>query len=212
MEGGFDGILPRTPTALIIMALTHATPGAPCDVRPLGPRLGASLSVALFKSRQLEVIRLVLPAGKTMPPHSVHGEITLQCIEGLLQVELRAGVQVPPNPDADDPRLVNVRAGADLFAALRSAFPNEAVLYFGEAMLRRRLGDPVSGSRDGAAQQPLDHVARARAPDGISPAARHGRVGARVPGRLQADGAGAIHRCVLRKRELAGGRAALRSS
>jgi len=94
MEGGFDGILPRTPTALIIMALTHATPGAPCDVRPLGPRLGASLSVALFKSRQLEVIRLVLPAGKTMPPHSVHGEITLQCIEGLLQVELRAGVQV----------------------------------------------------------------------------------------------------------------------
>ena len=76
------------------MALTHATPGAPCDVRPLGPRLGVSPSVALFKSRQLEVIRLVLPSGKTMPPHSVHGEITLQCIEGRLHVELRSGVRV----------------------------------------------------------------------------------------------------------------------
>ena len=55
---------------------------------------------------------------------------------------LRAGIRVPPKPDADDPRLVNVRAGADLFAALRSAYPNEVVLYFGEATLRRRLADP----------------------------------------------------------------------
>ena len=36
----------------------------------------------------------------------------------------------------------NVQASADLFAALRAAFPNEAVLYFGETLLRRRLSEP----------------------------------------------------------------------
>jgi tetratricopeptide (TPR) repeat protein len=60
----------------------------------------------------------------------------------VVRTVLRTGIQVPAKPDQDDPRLVNVRAGADLFAALRSQFPNEAVLYFGEALLRRRLGDP----------------------------------------------------------------------
>jgi len=60
----------------------------------------------------------------------------------VVRTVLRAGIQVSPTPDADDPRLVNVRAGADLFAALRGAFPNEAVLYFGEVLLRRRLADP----------------------------------------------------------------------
>jgi tetratricopeptide (TPR) repeat protein len=60
----------------------------------------------------------------------------------VVRTVLHAGVHVPPKPDKDDPRLVNVQAGADLFAALRAQFPNEVVLYFGEAMLRRRLGDP----------------------------------------------------------------------
>ena len=60
----------------------------------------------------------------------------------VVRTVLRAGIRVPTQPDADDPRLVNVRAGADLFAALRAAYPNEAVLYFGEVLLRRRLADP----------------------------------------------------------------------
>jgi quercetin dioxygenase-like cupin family protein len=40
----------------------------------------------LFKSRDLEVMRLVLLAGKTMPAHKVDGEITLHCLEGRLEV------------------------------------------------------------------------------------------------------------------------------
>lgn len=31
-------------------------------------------------------MRLVLPVGKSMPPHKVVGEITLQCIEGRIDV------------------------------------------------------------------------------------------------------------------------------
>jgi quercetin dioxygenase-like cupin family protein len=35
-----------------------------------------------MKSKQLEAIRLVLPAGKTIPPHKARGEITVHCLEG----------------------------------------------------------------------------------------------------------------------------------
>lgn len=68
------------------MAIEHAQPGQPVDVSPLGPRLAGEKTVALFKSAQLEVIRLVLQAGKSLPPHKVPGEITLHCLEGRLAV------------------------------------------------------------------------------------------------------------------------------
>ncbi|MBX3627997.1 MAG: cupin domain-containing protein [Rhizobacter sp.] len=68
------------------MAIPHASPGQLINVRPLGPRLQSEKTTALFKSEQLEVIRLVLQAGKSLPPHSVAGEITLQCIEGRIDV------------------------------------------------------------------------------------------------------------------------------
>jgi quercetin dioxygenase-like cupin family protein len=68
------------------MAIAHAQPGQAVDVGPLGPRLPQEKSVALFKSADLEVMRLVLMAGSSLPPHSVPGEITVQCIEGRIDV------------------------------------------------------------------------------------------------------------------------------
>jgi quercetin dioxygenase-like cupin family protein len=73
------------------MAIPHASPGDVIDVRPLGPRLAETRSHALFKSADLEVIRLVLPRGERMPPHAVPGEITLQCIEGRITFTCEAG-------------------------------------------------------------------------------------------------------------------------
>lgn len=68
------------------MAIPHASSGQLIDVRPLGPRLLSEKTAALFKSEQLEVMRLVLPAGKSVPAHSVEGEITIHCIEGHVDV------------------------------------------------------------------------------------------------------------------------------
>jgi len=68
------------------MAIAHASPGEAVDVGPLGSRLPGEKIVALFKSEHLEVIRLVLTAGKSLPPHKVPGEITVQCIEGRIDV------------------------------------------------------------------------------------------------------------------------------
>ncbi len=71
------------------MAIPHAAPGQVVSVRPLGNALSQSVTTTLFKSEHLEVIRLVIPAGKEIPPHQVAGEITVQCLEG--EVEFRSG-------------------------------------------------------------------------------------------------------------------------
>ncbi|WP_310735336.1 hypothetical protein [Mitsuaria sp. TWR114] len=76
------------------MALPHAAPAQPIDVAPLGAALSGTPSSALFKSEGLEVMRVVLPQGKSLPPHKVDGEITLHCLEGELELSvLRDGVE-----------------------------------------------------------------------------------------------------------------------
>lgn len=76
------------------MAIAHALSGQPTDVLPLGSALAAARTVALFKTDELEVIRLVLPAGKSMPPHQVAGAVTVQCIEGQIDVTCGDGSHV----------------------------------------------------------------------------------------------------------------------
>jgi quercetin dioxygenase-like cupin family protein len=68
------------------MAIPHALPGDAVDVRPLGKDLARAKTAALFKSENLELMRIVLQAGKSLPPHKVAGDITVQCIEGSIDV------------------------------------------------------------------------------------------------------------------------------
>lgn len=75
------------------MALQHHEPCRPIDITPLGPRMDSVQTHALFKSEQLEVMRVVLKAGKSLPSHHVAGEVTVQCIEGRLDVMIAAGAQ-----------------------------------------------------------------------------------------------------------------------
>jgi quercetin dioxygenase-like cupin family protein len=64
------------------MAISHAVSGQVIDLLPSAGPLTESRTVALFKSRYLEVMRLVLPEGKTVAPHAVKGDITVQCLAG----------------------------------------------------------------------------------------------------------------------------------
>ena len=73
------------------MAIPHATPGQAITIRPDPADPDGARTVALFKSRDLEVMRLVLAAGKALPPHKVAREITIQCISGALAVTTPAG-------------------------------------------------------------------------------------------------------------------------
>ena len=66
------------------MGNRHATPGEVIDLRPLGAALADTQTSMLAKADGLEVIRLVLPAGKHIPIHSAPGPITVQCLEGRI--------------------------------------------------------------------------------------------------------------------------------
>ena len=67
------------------MAQPHAQSGQVVSVLPLGERLRDSRTGALLKARQLEVVRIVLLAGKALKEHKAPGEITVQCLEGRIE-------------------------------------------------------------------------------------------------------------------------------
>lgn len=67
------------------MAIPHAKPGDVIDVRPLGERLAEAKTHTLLKTDRLEVVRLVMRAGKVITAHSAPGEITVHCLEGRME-------------------------------------------------------------------------------------------------------------------------------
>ncbi|CAG9175698.1 cupin domain-containing protein [Cupriavidus pinatubonensis] len=68
------------------MSLPHLSSGEVASVLPLGKQLTQTPSAALFKEHRLEVMRMVLPAGKQVGSHSVAGPSTIQCLEGEVEI------------------------------------------------------------------------------------------------------------------------------
>ena len=64
------------------MSLPHARAGEVVDLKPLGPAIAQAKTSTLAKTDDLELIRLVMPAGKRLPTHRAPGEIVVQCLEG----------------------------------------------------------------------------------------------------------------------------------
>jgi len=76
------------------MSLPHVDSGQVIPLYPLGDRLPYTVSTAFVKSSQLEVMRLVLTAGKSIPEHQVPGELTLQCLEGVVELRIMGTTQL----------------------------------------------------------------------------------------------------------------------
>ena len=75
------------------MSISHAKPGELVDVRPLGASLATTTTKTLLKAEDVEVIRLVLPAGKEIPEHQAKGETIVQCLEGQVEFTTLAATQ-----------------------------------------------------------------------------------------------------------------------
>jgi quercetin dioxygenase-like cupin family protein len=73
------------------MATPPTGSGEIIDVGPLGTALDGSkiAATALVKAATLEVVRLVVPAGKDIASHTAPGDVTVQCLEGA--VDFMAG-------------------------------------------------------------------------------------------------------------------------
>lgn len=66
------------------MALSHAQPGEVVDVRPFGLELSDARTTTLLKTDNVEVVRIVMKAGKQISEHEAPGEIIVQCLEGKI--------------------------------------------------------------------------------------------------------------------------------
>lgn len=58
------------------------------DLQPLGDSLRESRTTAIVKCDAFEAVRLIVPAGREIPPHQVSGNITLHCLEGRVLLGL----------------------------------------------------------------------------------------------------------------------------
>lgn len=76
------------------MSIPHAASGELIDVRPLGGNLRQTSSRVLVRADHIEVFRLVLAAGKTEKEHKASGAITIQCLEGAVELDVRGRTQM----------------------------------------------------------------------------------------------------------------------
>lgn len=76
------------------MASTHAAAGELIDISPLGSALQQTTSSTLIREPHLEVFRYVMPAGKTTPEHTAPGAITIQCLEGAVELDAMGRKQI----------------------------------------------------------------------------------------------------------------------
>jgi quercetin dioxygenase-like cupin family protein len=64
------------------MAIPYAKPGEVMDVRPLGSALASAQTKTVVRAERVEVIRLVVQAGKEISEHKAKGEVVVHCLEG----------------------------------------------------------------------------------------------------------------------------------
>lgn len=88
------------------MAQPHIQTGQVASVLPLGGQLRRSKTAAILKADQLEIVRIVLLAGKGLAEHAAPGEISVQCIEGCIDFTVTGTTRCIRAGD-----LIHLRAG-----------------------------------------------------------------------------------------------------
>ena len=68
------------------MATHHANPGEIVDLQTWAADLPKEHTKAIVKTGYMELIRIVLPAGKGIPNHNVAGPITIHCVSGKVGI------------------------------------------------------------------------------------------------------------------------------
>ena len=76
------------------MALDHAEPGEVVNLHTYADQARDKTATALVKTGHFEAVLMNLPAGHSIPPHSVEGPIIVQCIEGVVDFPVEGASRV----------------------------------------------------------------------------------------------------------------------
>ncbi|HZJ96058.1 MAG TPA: cupin domain-containing protein [Thiopseudomonas sp.] len=93
------------------MATHHASPAEVVDLGTWAQDLPNEKTKAIVKTDEMELARLVIPAGKEIPTHKVTGPIIVHCISGEIELTAMGKTQLlMPNQllylMSDEPHLV----------------------------------------------------------------------------------------------------------
>lgn len=75
------------------MATHHASPGEIVDLLYWANDLPEQRTKAIVKTEEMELIQLVIAAGKEIPNHKVSGPIIVHCIKGKIEFEAMGSTQ-----------------------------------------------------------------------------------------------------------------------
>lgn len=75
------------------MAIDHARSGELIDLRLGGIKSPNGSSATLVRADHVEVFRMVMPRGKRTPEHQAAGAITIQCLEGAIELSAHGDIQ-----------------------------------------------------------------------------------------------------------------------
>ena len=67
------------------MSTHHANPGEVVDLKTWADDQPDDRTKAIVKTDEMELIRIYIQSGKTIPNHKVNGPITVHCIEGKVE-------------------------------------------------------------------------------------------------------------------------------
>lgn len=68
------------------MSTHHAAPGEIVDLKSWANDLPIEQSKTIVRSEDMELARLVLPAGKLFNEHKVSGPVIIQCVKGKIRI------------------------------------------------------------------------------------------------------------------------------
>jgi len=75
------------------MATHHASPGEIVNLETWARDLPNEKSKTIVKTDEMELVRLVLPAGKEFADHKVSGPTVIHCIKGDIELTARGATQ-----------------------------------------------------------------------------------------------------------------------
>jgi len=96
------------------MALHHASPGEVVDLATWGEDLPSGGTKAIVKTDDMELIRMVLAAGKEVDTHQVANPIVIHCLSGLIEIDTsgkseRLGAGQLIHLDSNEPHAVRAK-------------------------------------------------------------------------------------------------------
>jgi quercetin dioxygenase-like cupin family protein len=76
------------------MATHHASPAEIVDLDTWANDIPNEQTKAIVKTEEMELARLVIPAGKEIPTHKVSGPIIVHCLDGKIEFTAMGTTQV----------------------------------------------------------------------------------------------------------------------